>query len=190
MHQTGERLPVSLQEWKLKEEENRSESVQTFGQEEEIVYDSPVIEEEENGPESVQTFGQKEEIVYDSPVIEKEEDEPESVQTFGQKEEELEHTFEFRTRDDIRAFIGQYGRWNKQRTEFPKIDERDEMVCEHVFRNGDRVLIYQNRSLPESIDNSWGFQTHYFFQKKYAFGLYEVTKEVLEKYLMEHRKEL
>ena len=64
------------------------------------------------------------------------------------------------------------------------------MVCEHVFRNGDRVLIYQNRSLPESIDNSWGFQTHYFFQKKYAFGLYEVTKEVLEKYLMEHRKEL
>lgn len=141
------------------------------------VVEEPVVEPEE---ETVEDVDEVEETV---------EEEPEKIQTSGQKNE-LEHIFPFNSREDIRKFLVQVGRWNCKRVESTDVDERMEMVSEHIFRNGDRIVAYKNRTLPNSVMGEWDFTIHYFFKRKYAFGLYECSKYILVEYMMEHREEL
>lgn len=141
------------------------------------VVEEPVVEPEE---ETVEDVDEVEETV---------EEEQEKIQTSGQKNE-LEHIFPFNSREDIRKFLVQVDLWNCKRVESTDVDERMEMVSEHIFRNGDRIVAYKNRTLPNSVMGEWDFTIHYFFKRKYAFGLYECSKYILVEYMMEHREEL
>lgn len=170
-NQRAWRLVEPLEEWKA-----RTQAVEE------------VSEPKEEPPEEKTQCDVSEETDVEGTEIEAET--VEVVQTSGQNTV-LEHNFTFDTRADIRAFLTQTGRWNSRRTEdSPKLDEREEMISEHIFRNGDKIVQYKNRTLPTSITGVWDFALHYFFKQYNHFGLYEVTKDVLEKYMMEHRDEL
>lgn len=185
------RFHDTLGEWKA-----RMELLKTAKQEEIALPATDEGEELEDVQCSIETVivdEPEEEMVEDmvDSVDEVEEtvEEPEKIQTSGQKNE-LEHIFPFNSREDIRKFLVQVGRWNCKRVESTHVDERMETVSEHIFRNGDRIVAYKNRTLPTSIMGAWDFVTHYYFQRKNGYGLYEVNKYVLVAYMMEHRGEL
>lgn len=169
-NQRAWRLSEPLEDWKA-----RTQTVEE------------VIEPKEEPPEEEIQCDVAEET--DVEVSEIEAETVEDVQTSGQNTA-LEHNFQFKTRDDIRAFLTQIGRWNSKRTESHKLYERQDIISEHIFRNGDKIVAYKNRTKPKAIDSVWSFAVHYFFQMRTEYELYETSKDVLEKYMMEHRDEL